>query len=519
MLKRLTLFVPLACLATDCSTSTLPDQFSEWRVDANGEQELIDSHSTDMCVAENGTVYVVWVDDRVGEAGEGDVWFNRKLPNDPARHEGWLTDAVRVNRFADSKVWNPKVACTNQQVHIVWEDDRDGEVESHQIYYQRSQDLGDTWLEEDLLLERDEDGRTNSFSPQIIARDNIVYTTWYDDLNGAYDILVAASFDSGNNWENPRRVETDTPGSAWSAHPQITASADGSNVYVTWQDFRNGIGQQQAGSNIFFNRSTNRALDWGEEDKRLDSGDNSASSAFAPRVAADGTDVYVVWHDDRADGDNDVFMTYSDDGGVTWTTDSRADQTDGAGFNESLYPKVCVSNGRGHVVWHDDRLQNFDRVYYNAATNGQWNGAEYRLDEYKQPGERGVWRFDGGAGTVQLACDGPNILATWLDTGADTADLDFNDIAYNFSADNGDTWLVGTRGSVENHDSAPYRIDSMEAGSAFKTDLSVHLAGSTISAAWTDGRNGSTDIFFQRIEAGEVPEVLLTLEEAADRIQ
>jgi hypothetical protein len=518
VLKRLPLVVPLACLAADCGTDTLPDQASEWRIDANGDQELVDSHSTDMCVSPNGTVYVVWVDDRLGEPGEGDVWFNRKLPNDPVRHDGWLDTAVRVNQFADSRVWNPKVGCTDQQVHIVWEDDRDGDVESHQIYYQRSQDLGDTWFEEDVLIERDEDGRTNSFSPQILVRDNIVYVTWYDDLNGAYDILVGASFDSGNNWENPRRVDTDTPaGSAWSAHPRIAASEDGTNVYVAWQDFRNGVGQGRAGSNIYFNRSTNRGLDFGENDIRLDSGESAASSAFAPQIAAQGNDVYVVWHDDRAEGDNDVFMTYSDDAGVTWTTDSRADQTDGAGFAESLYPKVCVSNGRAHVVWHDDRTQGFYRVFYNSADAGIWTGAEFRLDAYKQQGERGVWRFDGGANTVQLACDEGNVLAVWLDTLADVQDLNFNDIVYNFSTDNGDTWLVGVEGSEENHDNVPYRLDSMEAGRAFKTDLNIHLSGDTVSAAWTDGRNGSTDIFFQRLTAGEMPEVLLTVEEAANR--
>ncbi|MCA9567528.1 MAG: hypothetical protein KC656_06780, partial [Myxococcales bacterium] len=424
MHKRLYLFLPIACLAADCGPGVVPSLSSEWRIDTNGDRDLIESHSTDMCVAPNGTVYVVWIDDR---DGGDDIWFNRKLPQGE-RHEGWLRNAVKVNAFTESNVWAPKVACTDQVVHVVWEDDRDGEVESHQIYYQKSVDLGDTWLEGDVLLEEDVDGRSNSFSPQIEARQNFVFVTWYDDLNGAYDILATASQDSGISFSVPARVDTDSPaGSAWSAHPRMAVTDDGQNVYIAWQDFRNGVGLANAGSDIYFNRSTNRGLDYGETDVRLDGGDGGAASAFAPRVAAAGAEVYTVWHDDR-NGANDVFMTYSSDGGITWSTDSRADQADGAGFNESLYPKVCIANGRAHVIWHDNRTQGFYRVFHNAATAGGWAGADYRLDEYKIDGQRGVWRFDGGAESVQLACDGSNILAVWLDTAEDAADLGFNDV-------------------------------------------------------------------------------------------
>ncbi len=515
MLKRLTPILPIACLAAQCGPGEVPTLYSEWRIDAAGDRDLIDSHSTSMCVAPNGTIYVVWIDDRDGGA---DVWFNRKLPGGE-RHEGWLPTAVRVNRFTDSNVWAPQVACTDQQVHVVWEDDRDGEVESHQIYYQRSVDNGDTWLDEDRLLEEDVDGRSNSFSPQIVARDNFVYVTWYDDLNGAYDILATSSQDSGNNWNSPQRVDADeTPGSAWSAHPRIAVTEDGQNVYIVWQDFRNGVGQVNAGSDIYFNRSTNRGLDFSEEDIRLDGGQGGTASAFAPRIAAAGNEIYVVWHDNR-NGANDVFMTYSGDAGVSWSTDSRADQTDNAGFFESLYPKVCLASGRAHVVWHDDRTQNFYRVFHIAAENGSWLGADQRLDAWKIDGQRGVWRFDGGAESVQIACDGTNVLVAWLDTAEDAQDLGYNDIVYNFSEDNGDTWLVGAGDSTVNHDKAPYRLDSMPEGAAFKRDLNIELRGTTVLAAWTDGRNGSTDIFYQQLTAGEEPVVKLTESEAADRLQ
>lgn len=517
MLKRLTLLAPVGCLAVQCGTVEAPSLSSEWRIDGTGERDItIDSHGTKMCVAPNGTVYVVWIDDR--EGGD-DLWFNRKLP-EGERHDGWLPTAVRVNQFTDSNLWAPQIACTDTKVHIVWEDDRDGEVESHQIYYQSSTDLGDSWLEEDRLIEEDVDGRSNSFSPQIEAVENFVHVTWYDDLNGAYDILAVSSQDGGLNWNPVARVDTDEPaGSAWSAHPRMAVSEDGQNVYIVWQDFRGGVGQANSGSDVYFNRSLNRGIDFDDTDQRLDGGDPGSASAFAPRIVAspDGSELYVAWHDDR-NGANDVFMTYSGDVGVTWTDDSRADQADNVGQFESLYPKLCMANGVAHVVWHDNRTQNFYRVYHNAATAGVWDGFEERLDAYKLDGERGVWRFDGGGESVQIACSGANVLVTWLDTQQDLADLNYNDIVYNFSADNGASWLVDTSEDTRtNWDLAPYRLDSMEAGAAYKRDLNVHLAGDVVRAAWTDGRYASEDVFYQELTAGEEPEVLLTNAQAAAR--
>ena len=515
MLKRFIPLVPLATLAADCGG---PVEFaslaSEWRIDGMGDRDVtIDSHATDMCVAPNGTVYVIWVDDR--EGGD-DIWFNRKLA-DGERHEGWLENAVRVNQFTDSGVWAPQLACTDTKVHIVWEDDRDGEVESHQIYYQSSTDLGDTWLEADLLLELDEDGRTQSLGPQIEAVDNFVYVTWYDDANGAYDIYATSSQDGGLNWQEPTRVDSDDAGSAWSAHPRLSVTADGQNVYVVWQDFRGGSGAN-VGSDIYFSRSVNRGIDF-DVDQRLDGGDAGSASAFAPRIAnaTDGSQIYVVWHDDRS-GKNDVFMTHSADGGVTWSTDSRPNASVQQGTTESLYPKICMTNGKAHVVWHDDR-DAFYNVYHNTATGGAWDGLEERLDQYKEDGVRGVWRFDGGGDSVQLDCDGDNVLVAWLDTAEDLQDLDYNDIVYNFSADNGATWLVSTDPEDRlNWDNAPYRLDSMAAGQAYKTDLTIHLAGDLVKAAWTDGRFASEDVFFQQLTAGEEPEVLLTQTQANARL-
>ncbi|MEZ4320198.1 MAG: sialidase family protein [Myxococcota bacterium] len=490
-MKRMVPFLALTCVAATCNGDLAQGVSSDFRVDLAGELDNVDSHSTRMCVAPDGAVYVVWVDDRTGTPN---VWMNRKLPQGE-RDQDWLPAAVQVNQFGDSNVWNPDVACdANGLVYIVWEDDRDGEVESHQIYAQVSNTQGASWLPEDRLLEQDPDGRSNSFNPRIVTADPKVYVVWSDNINGAFDILMAQSYNRGIEWETtPVRIESDDPGEAWSAFPQITLNGS-ENVYITWEDFRGGGAGIASGSDVYFSKSFDGGINF-SEDKRLDITDGDGMhNSFVPKIANDGNNVYVVWHDDRNGEANDVYMAYSADGGNTWSQDQRANSNQ-AGLFQSLYPDVCVSGNVGHVGWHDAREGGFFRAFYNRAMAGNWAGAEFRLDPYKSEGQRGSTQ-------VSMACAGDLIAAAWLDEIADEQDFGFNDIHYNYSEDGGQTWA----------DNEDLRVDSIGEGTAFKTDVNFEIAADgTIRAAWTDGRNGTTDVFYQQFPAGTEMDALLVV--------
>jgi len=491
-MKRMVPVLALCCVAAQCGGPPQQGVSSDFRIDQAGERDSVDSHSTRMCVAPDGTTYVVWVDDRTGFPN---VWMNRKLPVE-GRDQGWLPAAIQVNQFGDSNVWNPDVACdSNGLVYIVWEDDRDGEVESHQIYFQVSSDQGTNWLPEDRLLENDTDGRSNSFNPRIVTSDPKVYVVWSDNLNGAFDILMAQSFNRGLEWAPPVRVDSDLPGSAWSAFPQIALNGP-DQLFVVWEDFRGGAAGVAAGSDVWFSRSTDGGLSF-PSDIRIDTTDaEGANNSFVPKIGADGGNIYIAWHDDRNGEANDVYMAYSGDAGVSFGPDQRADSTDSAGFNQSLYPDVCVSGNKGHVAWHDARPGGFYRIWYNNAVAGNWQQAEFQLDDHKQEGERASL-------DVRLSCAGDQVAAAWLDQVADEADLGFNDIYYDYSLSGGDqaSWTSNDR----------LRVDSVGKGTAFKTDLNFEIRDGMIEAAWTDGRNGTTDVFFQQFEAGTEMNQLLVV--------
>ena len=96
-----------------------------------------------------------------------------------------------------------------------------------------------------------------------------------------------------------QRLDMDTTGVANSYEPQITCS--GNNVYVAWEDWRNGYGD------IYFNYSTNGGATWLDTDMRLDTDTAGAHGSSKPVVTCSGNNVYVTWQDVR-NGYADIFF-------------------------------------------------------------------------------------------------------------------------------------------------------------------------------------------------------------------
>jgi len=442
---------------------------TDTRIDMAGDPDP-DSGDTRMCVNDNGEIFVVWVDDRDGSP---DVWFNRSVDLGVS----WLPAAVKINR-GDSNVWLPDIACSTTGVFVVWEDDRDGELENHQIYFSRSMTAGETWLDADRLLELDFEGRSMSLGPEIIAVGEDLYVTWFDNANGAFDIFVASSGDNGESWRDPVRADSDEPaGSAYSAWPQIGATEAG-KVYVVWEDSRNGA------SDIYFARSENAGSSF-KEDTRLDGGDAAGLNAsFAPRLSADGDEVYVVWHDERNGEGRDVFVNHSFNGGADWNNNAGRIDTDNPGFFNSLFPTVETVGNVGHVAWQDARSEGYD-IYYRRYQSGDPVGEEIRLDVGDEEG------FSNSLNTAISAQD-QTLVVAWEDgRGEVDTDFGYNDLYYNYSE------------APSEFGSADLRIDSIAPGESFKVDLDVHVYGKLVYSTWTDGRLGTADVYFKALEVGQ----------------
>ncbi len=341
MKKILFLFIIAHC------TLNIDNCLSQWQPDVrltNDPAYSSTSWNNAWCIAASGqVVHVVWWD---GRDGNEEIYYKRST------NEGvsWSADTRLTINTANSG--SPSVAISGSVVHVVWNDERDGNDE---IYYKRSPDGGVSWGADTRLT----NNTAISWPPSVAVSGSAVHVVWYDDRDGNFEIYYKRSTDGGVNWSADTRLSINT---AFSGYPSVTVS--GSVVHVVWYDGRDGNDE------LYYKRSTDGGVSWGA-DTRLTN--NTATSVY-PSVTVSGSVVHVVWQDER-DGNYEIYYKRSTDGGVNWSADTRLTNNTA----DSYIPSVAVSGSVVHVVWYDGRDGNYE-IYYKRSTDGGVNwSADTRL--------------------------------------------------------------------------------------------------------------------------------------------
>ena len=310
-------------------------------------------------------------------------------------------------------------------------------------------------------------GANFSSIPQMCANGDNVYVAWNDTRNGQSDIYFQRSTDRGESWlAMDVRLDTDTAGSAQSLQPAMTCF--GNTIYVVWSDFRNG---GSLGADLYMNVSTDGGQTWLTNDVRVDQDALGSSASRCPVLCADSGGVYVAWLDDR-NLFNDVYFNRSTDNGATWLASDILVNTNGAGLAMSTCPSIACANGAPgtiYVGWNDFRSGSPD-VYINVSTDGglTFAGADIRMDT--DPAGAASSSY------VSIAAEGTKAYVAWWDSrnGAD-------DIYLNYTTDSGATWLV-----------ADIRLDTDVAGSFLSNWPEVAVDGNNVYVVWEDWRLTAT---------------------------
>jgi hypothetical protein len=93
---------------------------------------------------------------------------------------------------------------------------------------------------------------------------------------------------------------------------------------------------------------------------------NVRSILWDPNVAASGSNIHVVWDDNRDGGNNvEIYYKRSTDSGLTWSQDIRLTQD----TNYSMYPFIAVMQSYVHVIWMDSRF-GFWEIFYKRNPTG-----------------------------------------------------------------------------------------------------------------------------------------------------
>jgi hypothetical protein len=178
--------------------------------------------STQICPAITGCssyVHVVWSDYREGNS---EIYYRRSSNNGSS----WMSHINLTNTAASQH--RPSISVSGASVHVVWYDNQNGDYD---IYHLRSINNGITWGSISCLTNNSSD---QSF-PKICVRNDIVHVVWQDNRNGNSDIYYLRSTDNGVTWEPEICLTTDSNSSEF---PSI--DAQGSYVHVVWQDDRDG---------------------------------------------------------------------------------------------------------------------------------------------------------------------------------------------------------------------------------------------------------------------------------------
>ncbi len=205
-----------------------------------------------------------------------------------------------------------------------------------------------------------------------------IYATW-DEANVMF---VTWSDDGGSTWASFVDPD-DSPGGVLGGIIETNATG---TVYVTWWDF--------ASSNIYFDYSTDGGTTW-HTDKRVN--EQPVSSGFpkyplpAMNVDQKSGAIYITWADTR-NGNSDIFISASTDGGITWSANKRINDDTGSAIQ--YMPDLAIdSKGTVHAAWEDERTGAWNIFYSNSTDGGQTWSTNVKVSSadtpatYTRPGD------------------------------------------------------------------------------------------------------------------------------------
>jgi hypothetical protein len=179
-------------------------------------------YSANPSIAASGSmVHIVWEDMR---DGHGEAYYLRST-------DGGLNWEPEVRLTTGTKdSWDPCVAVAGSVVHVAYMSNVGITGTSYDTFYKRSLDNGISWSESTRLSL----DPSNSKYPSIAVNDPDIHVVWEDYRNGQREIYYQTSFDGGDTWLQNDVCLSNCPGIAYFAHITTSDSA----VLVVWSDYR-----------------------------------------------------------------------------------------------------------------------------------------------------------------------------------------------------------------------------------------------------------------------------------------
>ncbi len=200
----------------------------------------------------NNHIYLTWTQfDAYGSDNPNDksnILFSRSTDEGSSWSTAISINQIPGNCLDDDGTTEGAVPAVgpNGEIYVAW-------ALNEKIYFDRSLDGGDTWLKQDKVIGEQVNGwdqeipgvgRANGMPVTICDLSNgphrgRIYVNWSDQRNGAdnTDIWMAYSDDGGDQWSEPRKVNTDQE-SKHQFFPWATIDQTNGHIYVVFYDRR-----------------------------------------------------------------------------------------------------------------------------------------------------------------------------------------------------------------------------------------------------------------------------------------
>jgi hypothetical protein len=469
-------------------------------LNSNAFDDSGDDTNPELATDGAGNWVVVWrtTDDLGSSIGtDGDILVSRSSNNGL----NWTAPAV-VNSNATSDTADdadPRVVTDSAGNWVViWESDEDlgGSFDAdYEIYFSRSTDNGANWSAMAPLNTNATTDAGNDFDPHCTYDGTSVWATvWTSDeeLGGSlgpdFEILISRSTDSGATWSAPAALNTNAASDSGNDMFPFITSDNAGNWVAAWQTTDTLGGTIGSDNDILVSRSTDGAVTWStvailNTNAATDSGED-----VFPVVTTDTAGNWVaVWLSTDSLGntigtDEDILVSRSSDNGATWTTPAALNDNAGTDTTEidANAQVVYGGNSKWTTVWHS-----------NTTLSGSI-GEDFDILISRSADNGATWipevalNSDAAASPTdhspRIATDGAgNWVAVWYsDDLGDTSGTDL-DILVSFSTDDAATW------------SFPETLSSLtDFGNDFSPQITTDGAGNWVAAWNSDDTLGGT---------------------------